>query len=69
MKEIIIKTFYDFQDQLAGMKRSCLCRGVTDASFDLTPSLFRNKDSEDNERCETNMMWVFKTKRFFRLSV
>jgi hypothetical protein len=61
MKEITINTFYEFQDELEGMSRSGLCRGVEDSSFDLTPSLFRPPTPRNADLDESNMMWVFKT--------
>jgi hypothetical protein len=61
MKETTIKTFYDLDDQITHKKQSCLCRGVDDASFDLTPSLFRHVVQTDIDLRETNMMWLFKT--------
>jgi len=61
MKETTIKTFYDFDNQLTHRNRSCLCRGVDDVSFNLTPSLFRHVVPTDIDLSETNMMWLFKT--------
>jgi hypothetical protein len=60
MKETTIKTFFDFEDQLSHTKRSCLYRGVDDASFDLTPSLFRQVERKDIDLRESSMMWLFK---------
>jgi hypothetical protein len=56
-----IKTFYDFEDQVSGTARGCLYRGVDEASFDLTPSLFRDKVITEVDEIEKAMMWLFKT--------
>jgi len=63
MKIVKIETFYDFQEQMNGVKQSCLCRGVADASYDLTPSLFRRSVPlhSDPDLLESHMMWLFKT--------
>lgn len=60
-KEIIINTFTEFQDQLVDIKRTCLCRGAGNASYVLTPSLFRFGVSSDIDKIEADMMWFFKT--------
>jgi len=60
-KEIIINTFTEFQEQLADIKRTCLCRGTGNASYALTPSLFRYGSSSDIDKLESDMMWFFKT--------
>jgi len=61
MKETNIKTFYDFENQFSGTTIGCLYRGVDNASFDLTPSLFRHKVITDFDDSEKRLMWLFKT--------
>lgn len=59
-KEIVVNTFTEFQEQLSGIRRTCLCRGNGNASYVLTPSLFRYAGSSDVDKIESEMMWFFK---------
>jgi hypothetical protein len=60
-QEITANTFMQFQKCIDGIKRSCLCRGVDDSSYDLTPSLLRYSDLSRIDQIEADMMWLFKT--------
>ncbi len=60
-KEIVVNTFTEFQEQLAGISRICLCRGSGNSSYVLMPSLFRYAGPSDVDKVESDMMWFFKT--------
>jgi len=60
MQEIILNTFADLELSIEGIGKSALCRGVSDAGYELKPSLFRHKTSEKYDKKEENLMWIFK---------
>jgi hypothetical protein len=68
MNTINIKSFAEFDEALGNLSRSALCRGVSDASYELVPSLFRGKKAPDLLAQEKNLMWVFKTQAKAHLS-
>lgn len=68
MRTINIKTFTEFDDALGSISRSALCRGVSDVSYELVPSMFRGKKAPDLSSQEKNLMWVFKTQAKAHLS-
>jgi len=60
MKIEKISSFAKF-DKLVGMSStSTLCRGVSDETYELTPSLFRSYSGSDYDQLEINLMWLFK---------
>jgi len=61
MHKVDIESFSEFDEALSGITRSALCRGVSDANYELAPSLFRGKKPADLVKQEKNLMWVFKT--------
>jgi hypothetical protein len=61
MTDIIINSFSDLDRVIDGVSTSALCRGVSNASHVLRPSLFHHKDLADIDIRETNLMWLFKT--------
>lgn len=68
MHTINITSFTEFDEALGNISRSSLCRGVSDASYELVPSLFRGKKAPDLAAQEKNLMWVFKTQAKAHLS-
>lgn len=47
MRELVVSTFSEFEGALSNVHRSSLCRGVSNAAYELIPSLFRGRDVED----------------------
>ena len=68
MHETTVSSFSEFDDAISNITRSALCRGVSDTAYQLVPSLFRGKNTEDIKAQETNLMWVFKTQARGRLA-
>lgn len=67
MSDTVITKFSEFDDAVGKLTYSALCRGVSDASYELLPSLFRGKKASDLGVQEKNLMWVFKTQARTRL--
>ena len=60
MRQLEASTFAAYDEALAEINRSAICRGVSDANYSLIPSLFRGKNPTDLAKNEYNLMWVFK---------
>ena len=61
MQEKILNTLADLEQAIDGISKSALCRGVSDVSYELKPSLFRHKAAKEFDKKEDNLMWIFKT--------
>jgi hypothetical protein len=68
MREFKIANIAELDDTVSKLNRSALCRGVSNASYQLVPSLFRGKNAADLAVQEKNLMWVFKTQARARLT-
>jgi DNA polymerase III epsilon subunit len=58
---LVVKTFSEFDQAIEGIRKSALCRGVSNHEYPLLPSLFRHTDVESADIREHNLMWVFRT--------
>lgn len=61
MQTLEIPDFGAFDQAVGKFNRSALCRGVSDSGYELKPSLFRGKKTDELKTLESNLMWVFKT--------
>ena len=57
-----INSFNEFEAEIDKISPSALCRGVSNADYELIPSLFRHKLATDIDLRETNMMWLFTSR-------
>ena len=58
---ITVETFSEFDQAIEGISKTALCRGVSNHEYPLLPSLFRQKEIDNVDNKESNLMWVFRT--------
>lgn len=59
--EVLVTNFAEFHSAVEGISRATLCRGVSDKSYELVPSLFRGPEGKNPNIEEYNLLWLFKT--------